>query len=295
MSKKLTTFRQVREQFANEDQCLEHVMRAKFGQRFRCQWCSKDARYYRIRGRKAYECEHCANQIYPCVGTPFEKSRTPLTTWFHVMYMFCTTRNGVSAKEIQRVTGVTYKTAWRMGHEIRKYMAYVDGDAPIGGPGGGIVEADETQIGGRDKKGAEDKAHVMGVLERGGDMMMRVIPNRREATMVRLVVENVLDGSRVATDEAHQYRDLSKIGYIHGAVNHERKEWARGPIHTNTLEACWAWVQRGIHGTHVWVSQKHLPKYLGEFEYRFNLRSQPSLMFSLLVSAFARPALVASR
>lgn len=288
MGKKLTTFRQVKEQFSNEDQCLDHVMRTKFGARFECPKCRRQATYYRIRGRKAYECEHCANQVYPCVGTPFEKSRTPLTTWFHVMYMFCTTRNGVSAKEIQRVTGVTYKCAWRMGHEIRKYMAQVDGDAPLGGPDGGIVEADETQIGGRDKKGKEDKAHVIGVVERGGDIITRHIPDRRETTIIRHVVENVLDGSRVATDEAFQYRDLSKIGYTHGAVNHHRKEYVRGDIHTNTLEGFWAWLQRGIHGTHVWVSQKHLGKYLGEFEYRFNLRTQPSAMFSVLVSAFVR-------
>lgn len=265
-------------------------MRAKFGQRFHCQKCSKEARYYRIRGRKAYECEHCANQIYPCVGTPFEKSKTPLTMWFHVMYMFCTTRNGVSAKEIQRVTGVTYKTAWRMGHQIRMYMAYVDGDAPIGGPGGGMVEADETQIGGKDKRDKQDKAVVMGMVERGGDIITRHVPNRREATLIPHILQNVREGAQIATDNWKPYRELGKLGYQHGSVNHERGEYVRGSIHTNTIESYWAWLQRGIHGTHVWVSKKHLSKYLGEFEYRFNLRKQkPSLMFALLVSAFARP------
>src|ERR687894_90784 len=121
-------------------------MRTRFGERLVCFKCQREARYYRVKARRCYECEHCGHQVYPTAGTPFEKTRTSLRDWFYVMFLFTASRNGVSAKEIQRQIGVTYKTAWRMGREIRKYMGYVDGDFPLGGDGGdaGIVEADKT-------------------------------------------------------------------------------------------------------------------------------------------------------
>ncbi len=133
MKHKTMTIGQLRKMFPDDKTCLEHIMRIRYGERHDCTGCGKSARYYRVKKRRAYECEHCGHQVYPTAGTPFHKSRTPLTDWFHVMHMFCTTRNGVAAKEIQRQLGVTYKTAWRMGHVIRRYMAYIDGDAPLGG------------------------------------------------------------------------------------------------------------------------------------------------------------------
>ena len=101
-------------------------------------------------GTPLFTCEHCGYQVYPTAGTPFESTRTPLRDWFYVMFLFCASRNGVAAKEVERQLGVTYKTAWRMCNLIRKYMGYVDGDYPIGGPGK-TVEADETFFGGKDK------------------------------------------------------------------------------------------------------------------------------------------------
>jgi hypothetical protein len=205
------------------------------------------------------------------------------------MYMFTTTRNGVAAKEIQRQLGVTYKTAWRIGHELRKYMGFVDGDNPLGGPGQPIVEADHAFIGGKDKIGHDDKTIVLGMVERKGDILTRVVPDRRGRTLIGEVRRWVREGARIASDDERAFMDLKSWGYFHESVNHLQKEWVRGDVHTNTIEAFWAILKRGINGTHIWVSAKHLQKYLWEFEFRYNLRRQPHLMFDLLLLAFPRP------
>ncbi|MEQ8838204.1 MAG: IS1595 family transposase, partial [Lacipirellulaceae bacterium] len=225
--------------------------------------------------------------VYPTAGTPFERTRTSLRDWFFVMFLFTTTRNGVSAKEIQRQLGVTYKTAWRMGHEIRKYMGWVDGDDPLGGDK--IVEADKAFIGGKDKRGEDDKTVVLGIVERGGDIVARVIPSKEARFVIPTVLAHVKPGSRIATDEGGGFKPLTEEGYRHGTVNHSKGEYVRGAVHTNSIEAFWASLKRGISGTHVWVSSAHLPKYLAEFEFRHNLRKQPHLMFDLLLQAFPRP------
>jgi len=291
MAKQLT-MAQLDSLFPDDDTCLEHIFRTRYGDTHKCAKCGKKAKYYRVKARRAHECEHCGYQVYATVGTPFAKTRTPLTVWFKVMHMFCTTRNGVSAKEIQRATGVTYKTAWRMGHEIRKYMAYVDGDFPIGGntPTAPITEVDKAFIGGKDKIGEDDKAVVIGLLERGGDIVTRVIPDRRVLTVEKVITDFIKPGSKIATDEARVFYGLSGFGYRHASVNHSKKEYVRGAVHTNSIEAFWANLKRGIRGTHVWVSKKHLQKYLCEFEYRHNLRKHPELMMALLLKAFAPPA-----
>lgn len=262
-------------------------MRTRYGDRFDCPNCDREAHYYRVKARRCYECEHCGHQVYPTVGTPFEKTRTSLQLWFYAMYLFCASRNGVSAKELQRQLGVTYKTAWRIGHEIRKYMGWVDGDGPLGHAG--IVEADKAFIGGKDKMGHDDKTVVLGIVEHGGEVLTRVVPNRSETSAIPVIKQHVVANTRIATDAANAFRNLAEEGYQHGTVNHAAKEYVRGPVHTNTIEGFWAWVKRGIYGTHVWVSPKHLPKYLGEFEYRYNLRKTPHLMFDLLLQAFPRP------
>ncbi len=285
---KQLTVTQLRKMFPDDDACLEHIFRARYGETLICSGCEREAKYYRVKKRRAHECEHCGFQVYATAGTPFDKTRTPLTVWFHVMHMFCTTRNGVSAKEIQRLTGVTYKTAWRMGHEIRKYMAQVDGDAPLGGSGGGAVEVDKAFLGGHDKIGRGDKAVVLGMVERGGEVILRHVQNRMEGSVAPHILKWVKPNSRVMTDEARPFQNLGR-DFDHHTVNHAAKEYVRGPVHTNTIEAVWANLKRGISGTHVWVSKKHLSKYLGEFEFRHNLRDEPHLMMKLLLRAFPMP------
>lgn len=288
MAQKMSNVRAFQKRFPDEDACLTHLMRTRFGERFTCFKCQKQATYYRVKARRAFECEHCGYQVYPTAGTPFEKTRTSLRDWFYVMFLFCTTRNGVAAKEVERQLGVTYKTAWRMCRLIRLYMGYVDGDYPMGGHGK-TVEADETFIGGKDKAGEDDKSVVFGILERGGDVVTRHVIDRTAKTLVPHVMSFVKKGSRVHTDEFSSYRSLTeRHGYDHETVDHSAKEYVRGDIHTNGIESFWSSVKRGINGTYVWVSKKHLQTYLREFEYRHNLRNQPALMFELLLQAFPK-------
>ena len=288
MAQKPSKIREFQNRFPDEDSCLTHLMRTRFGERLTCFKCLKEATYYRVRGRRSFECEHCGYQVYPTAGTPFEKTRTSLRDWFYVMFLFCETRNGVAAKEVQRQLGVTYKTAWRMCRLIRLYMGYVDGDYPMGGPGK-MVEADETFIGGKDKMGEDDKSVVFGIIERGGDVVTCHVRDRAAATVTPHIVQFVKAGSRISTDDWTGYNALvERHGYDHAAVNHSAKEYVRDDIHTNSIESFWSQVKRGINGTYVWVSKKHLQTYLREFEYRNNLRRQPALMFELLLQAFPK-------
>jgi transposase len=275
--------------FPTDDDCLDHLMKVRFGEKVECPKCGKLGRFARIAKIPAYSCPWCGHHIHPMVGTPFHKSRTPLQKWFYAMYLFTTTRHGVPAKELQRQLGVTYKTAWRMGHEIRKYMGDVDGEPPLSDH----VEVDETYIGGRKPKikgftgrGAKGKTVVMGILERNGEIFTQVVPNASRKSLIPPIFERVKAGTRVSTDEWLPYRILPHLGYKHEVVNHRAKEYARGDVHVNSLEGMWSILKRSIRGTHVHVSAKHLPKYLGEFEYRFNMRHHPEAMFTRLLMAF---------
>jgi transposase-like protein len=282
------TISQFMETFPDDDACLAHLFETRYGKEPVCPKCGQVDTFHKLTKMPAYTC-NCGHHIHPMAGTPFMRSRTPLKTWFYVMFLFCATRNGLSAKEIQRQIGVTYKTAWRMGHEIRKYMGWVDGDAPLGGTGGKAVEIDKTFIGGKDKLHAQDKHIVLGMVERKGEIITRALPDRAGETVIPHIAANVLPGSRVMTDTAPVFQELGWRGiYTHTTVNHSAKENVRGDTHTNTIEGFWANLKRGINGTYVWVSQKHLQKYLWEFEFRHNLRKEPWLMFQLLLTAFPR-------
>jgi len=274
--------------FKDDDACLDHLMAVRYGERVQCPKCSKTGRFVRIAGIPAYACPtpRCGHHIHPMAGTPFERSHTPLQKWFYAMYLFTTSRHGVSAKELQRQLGVTYKTAWRIGHEIRKYMGHVDGTPPMSGH----VEIDETFIGGENRgegsgSGRKGKAIVFGIVERAGNVFTKIVPDTRRNTLEPIVRKMVREGSVISTDEAPAYGDL-KHGYEHAALNHRADEWVRGKHHTNSIESFWSILKRSIRGTHISVSAKHLPKYLGEFEYRHNMRKHPEKMLGRLLLSF---------
>lgn len=267
-------------------------MRQRFGDRHNCAGCGKSAHYYRVSTRRAYVCEYCGHQVYPTAGTPFDRTRTSLRDWFMVMFMFTTSRNGVAAKAVERQIGVTYKTAWRMCHQIREYMTSLESDDPLGGIGE-TVEVDETIVGGSvSGKGngyMGNKTIVVGMLERGGELVTHVVTRRTKVAMHALINANVLPGTTISTDEMGGYKDLDHNGFRHIRVNHNRGQYAtKDGAGVNALEGFWAQLKRGINGTHIHVSGKHLPKYLGEFEYRYNMRHVPHLMLPRLMASFAR-------
>ena len=155
-------------EFADDDACLTRIMEVRYGLRHVCGHCGREATFHKLTGRRAYSCATCGDHVYPCAGTIFQDSRTPLQTWFYAIYLFIATRQGVAGKELQRTLGVTYKTAWRMGQQIRTLMASVDGFRILKGH----VELDEGYVGGhragkRGRGGAEGKSIVMGMAERG--------------------------------------------------------------------------------------------------------------------------------
>lgn len=184
-----------------------------------------------------------------------------------------------------------------MCHQIREYMGEVDGNGPIGG-NGKLVEIDETFVGGRLDRGhrggdpAEGKAIVFGMLERNGEIVTRVIPNRTRDTVFPLIKDTVQARTEIHTDEYRTYitvGNMPGMAYTHKSVNHRAKEYVSPQGATvNAIEGFWAQLKRGINGTHIHVSAKHLPKYLGEFEYRWNMRDRPHLMLDRLMLSFQR-------
>jgi transposase-like protein len=287
---KPTNVREFFKQFPSDEACLEHLFEARFGQGHVCPKCERAAKWYRLESEQAFSCQWCGHHIHPMVGTIFEKSRTPLQLWFYAIFLFTTTRHGVSAKELQRQLGVTYKTAWRMAGLIREHMAAIDGDEPIGGEGQ-VVEVDEAYVGGH-KKGvrgrqAANKTIVFGMIERDGDVIVKVVPNARKATLTPHILSGIAAGTEIHADDWVAYDDLGKQGYTLKRVAKANGSYV-GPNgeNVNSIENFWRHLKSSIEGTHISVSPKYLERYAKEFEYRFNRRTTPEKMLGELLSRF---------
>lgn len=277
------TFKQFQEKYPNEDACLDKIFQMRFSDLKFCPECAAETTFHRVKKRKCYECKWCGYQIFPMAGTVFEDTKTPLTLWFHAIYLMTASRNGVSAKELERQLGVTYKCAWRMGHQIRKLLGW-DSQAPK--PLSGNVQIDEAYFGGHRKgpggRGALNKTIVMAMIEEKGRVIAKVIPTVTSNVVIPLIKEHVIPGTQITTDELKLYKGVVKIGMEHDIVQHRLKEFVnkRGR-HTNTPEGFWSLIKRSILGTHVWVSGKYLPQYLYEYEFRYNNRHSVLPMFEL--------------
>ncbi|OGA26864.1 MAG: hypothetical protein A3F77_04465 [Betaproteobacteria bacterium RIFCSPLOWO2_12_FULL_67_28] len=287
------TYKAFKAQYPDDDACLQAILERRYGKAEACPNCGIVGKLTKITGRRAYACKEGCH-IYPCVGTIFEHSSTPLSQWFHAMYLLTATRNGVAAKELQRQLGVTYKCAWRIGHQLRILMTErAKADDP--GQLSGHVEVDETFIGGRKhrtkKRRHGDKSSktvVMGMVQRGGPLIGKVVKGTHTMSLIPQVMENVAPGTTISTDEWKPYKHLPSLGYTHFRVNHSAEEWVNGIHHTNTLEGFWSHLKRGIRSTHVSVSPQHLQKYVDEFAFRFNKRKEPAEMFNRLVRQVSR-------
>lgn len=293
------TFQQFEKDFPTDDACLEQIKEQRFPQGItECSKCLKSRKHYRVTGRTAYACETCGNHIYPLAGTIFEKSSTALRIWFHAMYLMGSTRCGISAKQIQRETGVTYKTAWRMFNQIRKLMHE---DLKLGGPDGSGVEVDEMYHGGRRKgqAGRMLKANkggfstVIGVVEREGRIAARITPDLKLSSANAIVKEFVLPETMIYTDDSVMYNSvpyLEGMGYRHQRINHSQKIYVAGDVHTNTIEGFWSLVKRGIGGVYHSVSAKYLQSYLDEYAFRYNRRRCGNLIFPVLLDRVSEMA-----
>ena len=287
------TFAKFKALYPDDDACLASILERRYGKAEACPDCGIVGKLTKIAGRRAYACKEGCH-VYPCAGTIFEHSSTPLSLWFHAMYLMTATRNGVSGKELQRQLGVTYKCAWRIGHQLRILMK-ARADAQNPGPLSGHVEVDETFIGGRKHRtkarrhgGKDDKAIVMGIVQRGGPLRAKVVKSTGTMSLIPEVMENVAPGTTISTDEWRPYKHLTSLGYNHARVNHSADEYVRGDVHTNTVDGFWSHLKRGISSTHVSVSKRHLQKYVDEFAFRFDNRDQPADMFNRLVRQVAR-------
>lgn len=278
--------------FPDEETCLTHIMEVRFGTRHLCTVCGVESTFHRLTKRpRAFCCAHCGDHVYPTAGTIFQDTRTPLQVWFYAIYLFVTTRHGVSGKELERTLGVTYKTAWRMGQQIRQLMAKADGFELLQGH----VEMDEAYVGGYQAgavgRGANNKTIVFGMKERGGRVVAEPVPNVKGSTLSEVVKRTVKRGTTVSTDEFVAYSLLSREGYRHGSVQHNANEWKRYDRrahawhHTNGIESFWSLFKNSIRSTHIHVSSKYMDRYLREFTFRSNHRGMQNAMFDLLIAA----------
>ena len=267
------TVRDFDRDFPNDDACLEQIKEWRWPDgRALCVRCKVERKHYRVTGRMAYACPACGNHIFPLAGTIFHKSTTSLRTWFLVIRLMASTRVGISAKQIQRETGVTYKTAWRMMKQVRKLM----GDKIwLKGP----VEMDEAYFNTR----LHAKATVFGIVERKGKVVPKVVPDVKKATILPIVGEVLPPRSTIYTDDHATYDALRWMGqsHRHAVVNHS-KGFRDGDAHTNTIDGFWSLVKRGIKGVYYQVGLDYLQSYLNEYAFRYNRRKVMRPMFSLL-------------
>lgn len=265
--------------FPTDDALLEYVKERRWpGGQLECVQCGRVRKHYRVTGRMAYACQGCGNHVFPLAGTIFHKSTTSLRTWFYVIRLMASTRVGVSAKQIQRETGVTYKTAWRMMKQVRKLMAE---KITLDGP----VEVDEAEFGGADSNKPKHlrgkrKGIALGMVERGGRVVAQVVPDITALTLCGTIAATVDEDSPIFTDQMHSYNPLA-VQYKHLTVNHS-ETYVAGNAHTNTIDGFWSLVKRGITGVYYQVGIDYLQSYLNEYAFRYNRRKVMRPMFSLL-------------
>lgn len=265
------TFKDFKTEYPDDQACLVSVLENRYGTT--CPRCGTvGVTFHPITGRQGFVCSECDKHIYPLAGTIFRKSTTSLWSWFYAIYQFSVSKNGVSAKELERSLGVTYKTAWRMCKQIRLLMEQ-DGEVLTGD-----VEMDETYAPTRRHPrplGHSKKQVIFGAVERGGRVSTHHVRSAGVRVLMPIIEDGVHAQAQIYSDEAGVYRSLGKRGYAHTTVNHSRLEYVRGTAHTNTIEGFWSQLKRSIDGTYHAVSPKYLQSYLNEFSFRYNLRGVP--------------------
>jgi transposase len=292
--------------FPDDAACLDRLWRDRFapdGHHAYCTRCARERKFHRTKTRAAYTCDSCGLHVHPMKGTIFERSSTSLHLWFYAMYLVASTRCGISAKQLERELGVTYKTAHKMMKKVRTELMNDDNDEPLAGD----VEIDETSWGGKPKRphgtspymsltgdrrrrrGTDRppvKPTVLGMVERGGRIRFRVIASRHGAPLSRAVLANVNPDSIIFTDDWASYKPLSGTFLDHRVINHSEGIYVRGDTYTNTIEGAFGNMKTGMRGVYKKVSPRYLQSYLDEYAWRHNAkRSGPALFEQLLERA----------
>lgn len=236
-----------------------------------------------------YQCAECREQFTVTVKTVFERSKVPLSKWLAALFLLTTSKKGVSAHQIHRSLGISYKTAWFMMHRLREAMRQ-GGLTPMGGEGQ-VVEADETYQGrldtprvskqrkgrpyykGGKQTGIGTKRAIVALVERGGRVRTFHVASADKETVSKIVADNVVREARLYTDESRLYTTVGQAFAAHETVNHSAKEYVRGDIHTNTVEGVFSILKRGMTGVYQHCREKHLHRYLAEYDFRYNTRT----------------------
>jgi transposase-like protein len=282
------TLQQAIRYFTDEQVCIDTVAQMRWPNGPSCPACEHKEHYY-LKTQKRWKCKECGRQFSVKLGTIFEDSPLGLDKWLAALWMLVNCKNGISSYEVSRALGVTQKSAWFMLHRLR--LALQSGTVNKLGSTGGEVEVDETFIGGRAKNMHRDrrvrlaqirsekrrgevkmgKAVVMGILDRKeAKVRAAVIPNVRRETLQNIILEEILGGSKVYTDQNPAYWGLARQ-YAHDIVNHLER-YVDGRVHTNGLENFWSLLKRGLKGTYVAVEPFHLSRYVDEQVFRYNNR-----------------------
>jgi transposase-like protein len=281
-------------EFPDDETCLQWLWRTRHSEdrlHADCPKCELPRPFHRVKDRPAWDCDYCGYHLHPTAGTIFHKSSTSLHLWFYAMFLISQTRCGISAKQLERELGVTYKTAWRILNRIRTQLMDEEDDDALAGE----VEVDETAMGGKPRASlgrmtrqegaawaARTKTTVVGMVERGGRVKATLAENRGEQPLKSIVFEYVLPESVVFTDEWRPYEKLGEHFHRHHRIRHKERIYVQGNVHTNTIEGFFGNLKRGINGTYHAVSRKWLQGYLNEYTWRYSRRHDPRAMFHLL-------------
>jgi transposase-like protein len=278
---------EVMEKFGTEDKCRAYLETLRWPEGTTCPRCKATTNLSRIIKRNQYDCGTCRYQFSVLAGTVFNDSHLPLLKWFIATYLLCVSKKGMSAKQIERTLGISYKAAWYLCHRIRHAMKQVDQPMLDG-----VVEMDETYIGGKQtgkgvRYGKNQKEVVIGIRQRGGDLRFFHAADAKSGTLAKYIKENIsTDVEVIMTDELTGYPSAMIEAGIHKrqhkTVNHKAKEYVRGDAYTNTVESAFSLLKRGIVGTWHKISEKHLQAYLDEMTFRFDRRKNPHLFTDTL-------------